>query len=69
MNNDQQLYVNLFSLFSIFNSTIQAHERTNEETDKLKTLKQKHDEVSKEIDEHVETAKTLTNTITATGTE
>jgi hypothetical protein len=32
-------------------------------------LKQKHDEVSKEIDEHVEAAKTLANTITATGTE
>ncbi|CAF3705125.1 unnamed protein product [Rotaria sp. Silwood1] len=44
-----------------------AQERTNEETEKLKTLKQKHEEVAKKIEEHVEVSKTLENTITETG--
>jgi predicted nucleic acid-binding Zn-ribbon protein len=50
-------------------SFFQAHERTNEETDKLKTLKQKHDEVAKEIEEHVEVSKALENTIAETEKE
>jgi len=48
---------------------LQAHERTNEETEKLKVLKQKHDEVSKHIEEHNETSKTLETTITDIGKE
>ncbi|CAF3561740.1 unnamed protein product [Rotaria sordida] len=44
-----------------------AQERTNEETEKLKTLKQKHETVVKQIEEHVEVSKILENTITETG--
>ncbi len=55
--------------FYLFINTIQAHERTSEETEKLKTLKQQHDEVSKHIEEHVESSKILENTITQTGKE
>jgi hypothetical protein len=35
----------------------------------LKELKKKHDEVSKRVDDHVETSKALENTITDAGRE
>jgi len=55
--------------FYLFINTIQAHERTSEETEKLKTLKQKHDEITKQVEERVESSKALENAITESGKE
>ncbi|CAF4500284.1 unnamed protein product, partial [Rotaria sp. Silwood2] len=52
---------------SLEQRAVVAQERTNEETEKLKTLKQKHEGVAKKIEEHVEASKTLESTITETG--
>ncbi|CAF4553309.1 unnamed protein product [Rotaria socialis] len=46
-----------------------AHERTNEETDRLKSLKQKHEEVVKQIEEQVQVSKILEHSKSETGKE
>ncbi|CAF4251832.1 unnamed protein product, partial [Rotaria magnacalcarata] len=46
-----------------------AHERTNEETDRLKSLKQKHEEVVKHIEERVQISKILEHSKSETGKE
>jgi len=58
-----------FYFFYLSKLLIQAHERTNEETEKLKTLKEKHDEVSKHIEEQSESSKALEETIKLTEKE
>ncbi|CAF4437460.1 unnamed protein product, partial [Adineta steineri] len=46
-----------------------AHEQTNAETENLKNLKQKHDDLVKEIEERGEILKKLENTVEEMGKE
>lgn len=68
--NDPLTYVSIVdSSVMIVWWSIQAHERTTEETDKLKTLKQKHDEVTKQMGDFSEASKALENSVSEAGKE
>jgi hypothetical protein len=58
----------LFFVF-VFNKQIQAQQSTIEETEKLKNLKQKDEELVKELEERGEILRILENTITEIGKE
>lgn len=70
---DQNTYVcsfvgNVFSVYC-FGEPIQAHEQTGKETESLKTLMQRHDELLKELEERSQLLKTLEDAIEAIGKE
>jgi len=58
-----------FVFLFVLNKQIQAQESTTEETEKLKNLKQKDDELVKELEERGEILRILENTITEIGKE